>query len=101
MVNAWEEVSGGAPGMATHELLRGLVKRIEPRLGFGVRFGTGAASREDVAAWQAEVVDEVGVRVTETVVCEGYTRQRVEYEGAFGGTVPAYVLVPGGVGSSG
>lgn len=40
---------------------------------------------------------ELNARVLETTQCDGYTRQKVEYESTPGVLVPAYVLLPDGL----
>src|SRR5688572_11800295 len=104
-----------APGLTTHELLQSLVQRTQPRLAFETRVGSGHAAGATLNAWQSELRAALwtvlgatpethtnpALRVTQSVPCDGYTRHRVLIEGAHSGTIPAYALVPNGVGQPG
>lgn len=74
----------------------------------GRSHGFAASDRAGWLAWQANLRETLrdllglarmeqtplNVRLTETVVCEGYRRERVEIDTEPGVTMPLYVLVP-------
>jgi len=95
-----------APGLAAHALLQRLLRATPARLHLPATIKNPAA----LAQWQGElraalwpvlgVAPEVELPVATDVLdteqCDGYTRRRLRYEGAFGGTGTAYLLLPDG-----
>lgn len=73
--------------------------------------GFKAAKREDIGRWRSKLRKQLKTlighdsmqsaplkaKVTETVKCDGYTRQRVEIDTEPGVRMPLYVLVPDGI----
>ena len=97
-----------APGLQAHPYMVRRLKRV------GRAFAYQATSIEAHRAWRRKVIAHLKritgydtmeacplkPRITESVPCDGYTRQRVEIQTEPGVVMPMYVLIPDAVGEN-